>query len=118
MPKPSPARLAALRTLETASRGQQPIQRVLDDHLSRIPLSVADRALCTELVYGVLRLERRLNWIIDHFLRQPGKTSPAACVRSSAVRREESVPLKESEANKNFIFHYPALYPLFSCAIL
>lgn len=76
MLKPSPARLAALRTLETASRGQQPIQRVLDDHLLRAPLSVADRALCTELVYGVLRLERRLNWIVDRFLRQPGKTSP------------------------------------------
>ena len=76
MPKPSPARLAALRALETANRTQQPIQRILDDHLRRTPLAVADRALCTELVYGVLRLERRLNWIIDRFLRHPGKTSP------------------------------------------
>ena len=76
MPKPSPARLTALRALETASRGQRPIQSVLDDALRRTPLSPADRALCTGLVYGVLRLERRLNWILDRFLRQPGKTSP------------------------------------------
>ena len=76
MPKPSPARLTALRALETAGRSHRPIQSILDEHLRRTPLSAADRALCTELAYGVLRLERRLNWILDRFLRQPGKTSP------------------------------------------
>ena len=33
----------------------------------------------------------------------PGKISRAACVSSSAVLREERDPLKESDANKNFI---------------
>ena len=76
MTTPSPARFAALRALEAATRSQRPMQSVLDEHLRRTPLSIEDRALCTELVYGVLRLERRLNWIVDRLLRHPGKTSP------------------------------------------
>ncbi|MBO4794379.1 MAG: hypothetical protein J5556_07440, partial [Deltaproteobacteria bacterium] len=75
--KASPARLAAFRVLECLERPDSPaLQPVLNSTLEAMRLCPADRSLCTELVYGVLRRERLLDWAISLFLRKSAKTPP------------------------------------------
>jgi 16S rRNA (cytosine967-C5)-methyltransferase len=41
------------------------VEDLLDDALSRVSLSSPDRGLCQELVYGVVRWQGTLDWLID-----------------------------------------------------
>ncbi len=86
---PFPARVAALHVLETIDRPDAPaLQSVLDSKLRTARLSPLDKALCTELVYGVTRHHLLLNWIAGQFLRNPGKT-PEALRRILAIASYE-----------------------------
>jgi len=49
------ARTLALQVLLDCRNGDAFVQEVLDGHLTRSPLSPADRRLATHLAYGVLR---------------------------------------------------------------
>jgi 16S rRNA (cytosine967-C5)-methyltransferase len=40
------------------------VENLLDEELSRHPLSQADRGLCQELVYGIARWQAALDWLI------------------------------------------------------
>jgi len=62
------ARQAALRILLSLS-GTLYIQSALDIFLNNNKLSERDRGLCTELVYGYLRNELRINFILGHFFK-------------------------------------------------
>lgn len=86
---PLNGRTAALRALLLTDQGQsaqQALASVLDAKAERkresagnektgalaaVGLSVQDRALCTELVYGCLRTEIRLNFILSTVLPRP-----------------------------------------------
>jgi len=66
----SPAREAALDILEKVRLGQY-AERALSDRLRRALLRPEDRALATELVYGVLRWRDRLDALISRCLERP-----------------------------------------------
>ncbi len=83
---PFNGRTAALRALLLTDQGQsaqQALASVLDarvehkrepsskDTAGQAGLSAQDRALCTELVYGCLRTEIRLDFILSTVLRRP-----------------------------------------------
>jgi len=59
------ARLAALKALERVTAGNAYADIVLERGLDG--LSDADKGLATELVYGVLRWQIKIDWIIDSF---------------------------------------------------
>ncbi|MBF2097166.1 MAG: 16S rRNA (cytosine(967)-C(5))-methyltransferase [Gloeomargaritaceae cyanobacterium C42_A2020_066] len=64
-----PPRRVAWEVLQAVARGQL-ADEALDQALERTPLSSADRGLATELVYGTLRQQRRLDrWIAAHSKR-------------------------------------------------
>ncbi|MDD6087932.1 MAG: transcription antitermination factor NusB [Desulfovibrionaceae bacterium] len=73
------AREVALSVLEKTG-GSVPVQPLLDACLREVELSRQNAALATELVYGVLRSEIRLRWILSRFLKDPGKLPPL-CLR-------------------------------------
>ncbi len=75
-PSALPAREAALRILERSGVAT-PVQALLDRTLSAGNFSRQEAALTTELVYGYLRSEIRLSWLLSQFLRSPGKLPPA-----------------------------------------
>ncbi len=60
----SPARTEALRTLCRVEEDQAFADLALEAALERAKLPARDRALATELVYGTLRWQRRLDWIL------------------------------------------------------
>ncbi len=64
------AREAALFALDAASRRGLPAGDTLRSALDRRTLSVADRALATQLVSGVLRQRLRLDMVIDQLARR------------------------------------------------
>ena len=62
---PSPARAVAARVLERVEEGDAAFPDVLlDDALGARRLAQRDAALATELVYGTLRWQRYLDWIL------------------------------------------------------
>jgi len=61
---PSPARAVAARVLERVETESAFADLALDAELSRRRLDARDRALATELVYGTLRWQRYLDWIL------------------------------------------------------
>lgn len=67
--KLSPARLWAWRVLQRVERDGAYLDRVLEAVLRRSGLAPADRALLTELVHGVVRWKKRLDFIIQAFAR-------------------------------------------------
>ena len=69
---PLGAREAALRVLERTGI-RTPVQALLDTSLTGGEFSRQEAALTTELVYGCLRMERRLWWILGQFLKNPEK---------------------------------------------
>jgi 16S rRNA (cytosine967-C5)-methyltransferase len=76
-PKPiPPARAAALDCLRRVLHEGRDLQAALDQTLSARPLSAADRSLTTTLVYGVVRLKRRLDVLLDDRLKSPDKLPP------------------------------------------
>ncbi len=76
-----PARRAAFLTLEqTLDRPDAPglsIQEALDRTLRAARFSPLDAALATNLAYGVLRYEERLDFLLNKFLNRPGRLAPA-----------------------------------------
>ena len=73
----SSARGAALKVLfhvEHGQTAQSALAAVIGEKTGSAALPVQERNLCSELVYGVLRYEHRLNFILRPFLKQPEKT--------------------------------------------
>lgn len=67
----SEARRLALKTLQAVEERGAFINRALDERLRASHLGASDRALATELVYGVTRWRARLDYVLDHFGRRP-----------------------------------------------
>ena len=66
----SPARESAFSVLRAVRQGRgEPASLLHADKLSA--LSAADRRLATELVYGVLRFQSQLNFVLAHHSRRP-----------------------------------------------
>ena len=63
-PRAAPARAVAARVLERVETDAAFADLALDAELSRRALSARDVALATELVYGTLRWQRYLDWIL------------------------------------------------------
>jgi 16S rRNA (cytosine967-C5)-methyltransferase len=60
----------ALDVLRASAAEHRFVDVVLDERLSAAGLSVADRALATELVYGVTRRRLTLDWLIERYSRR------------------------------------------------
>lgn len=69
--KMTPARAVAIRALYRVNEEGGYANLLLPQMLAREGLSRKDRALATELVYGTLRWQKRLDWIIGAFSRRP-----------------------------------------------
>jgi 16S rRNA (cytosine967-C5)-methyltransferase len=54
----------AIRVLRQRRRSGDYVEKLLERELARHPLSPLDRALCQELVYGVVRWQGTLDWLI------------------------------------------------------
>ena len=65
---PTRARMLAIRVLERVVRSKAFADITLHHLLSGSDLSTEDRALATELVYGTLRWQGRLDFILSHVL--------------------------------------------------
>jgi len=63
-PAPSPARAAAARALERVLADDAFADLALDAELAARRVSSRDAALATELVYGTLRWQRYLDWVL------------------------------------------------------
>lgn len=70
MSAPAPARAAAARVLERVERDGAFADLALEAELDRRPLEPRDRGLATELVYGTLRWQRYLDWILAPHCRR------------------------------------------------
>jgi 16S rRNA (cytosine967-C5)-methyltransferase len=66
-----PRQIAAL-ILQRRAAGTDFVEDLLDSALARAQLSTADRGLCQELVYGVVRWQATLDWMIAQ--KTPGRT--------------------------------------------
>ncbi len=53
-----------MRILKRQFRGEDYVERLLDEELERRGLRPPDRALCQELVYGIVRNQTTLDWLI------------------------------------------------------
>ncbi|HEX6210360.1 MAG TPA: 16S rRNA (cytosine(967)-C(5))-methyltransferase RsmB [Methylomirabilota bacterium] len=62
--RPAPARAVAAQVLERVETDAAFADLALDAELGRRPLALRDAALATELVYGTLRWQRYLDWIL------------------------------------------------------
>ncbi len=65
------ARKVALKVLVRIERAGVHADEVLEKALTRAGLSQRDRRLSTELVYGVLRNQLQLDWVLNQFCRRP-----------------------------------------------
>lgn len=68
-----PARRAALEAVSKSLSTTTDVQAALDTQIASRRLAPRDIGLATELTYGYLRLKGRLDALLDHFLRTPGK---------------------------------------------
>jgi len=57
-------------------QGGEYVENLLENALERARLSPADRGLCQELVYGIVRWQATLDWLIARKTRQPGPKLP------------------------------------------
>ncbi|MGL1863599.1 MAG: antitermination protein NusB [Pseudodesulfovibrio sp.] len=71
-----PARRVALEALFRCLGDKQDIQATLDVALSHGENDPRDVGLATELCYGYLRLKGRIEYVLSHFLQDPGKLPP------------------------------------------
>lgn len=62
---------------------------VLRAELDRSGLDARDRAFATDLVYGVTRLRRRLDFLVDRFLLRPVDPTVRAALRMGAYQLHE-----------------------------
>jgi 16S rRNA (cytosine967-C5)-methyltransferase len=65
--KPPSAREGAWFLLNQAEASQADLSALIDDYLRKYPLERRERALLTELVYGIFRQRGFLDWEIDRF---------------------------------------------------
>ncbi len=73
----SPARVEALRILCRVEEDRAFADLALEAALDRAKLPARDRALTTEMVYGTLRWQRRLDWILaPHSRRKLDRLGP------------------------------------------
>ena len=76
-PRVAPARAVAVRVLERVEADAAFADLALDAELARRPLPPRDVALATELVYGTLRWQRYLDWILaPHSRRRLASLDP------------------------------------------
>ena len=81
MSEPAPARVTAARALQRVARDDAFADLALDAELTARPLAPRDAALATELVYGTLRWQRYLDWILaPHSRRALGSLDPRVLV--------------------------------------
>ena len=73
----SEARRLALKVLRSVDQGAAFVNLALDELLEGADLGQPDRALATELVYGVTRWRGRLDYILDYLSRRPVAELPA-----------------------------------------
>jgi 16S rRNA (cytosine967-C5)-methyltransferase len=67
------ARLIALNILNSLEPASGTLDQVLDAAFSGVPdMSQRDKNLVFSIVYGVLRQQRRLDWMLSHFLKIDG----------------------------------------------
>ena len=67
------ARLIALNILNSLGPESGTLDQVLDAAFSGVPdMSQRDKNLVFSIVYGVLRQQRRLDWMLSHFLKTGG----------------------------------------------
>ena len=71
MSAPAPARAAALRALVRVADDDAFADLALDAELTARPLDPRDAALATEIVYGTLRWQRALDWMLAPHSRRP-----------------------------------------------
>ncbi len=81
------AREAVFLVLERCAL-HRPVQAALHEILDRVTLSEQDKALTTELVYGYLRREPSLRWLVAHYLKAPEKLPPAMLQRLESAAYE------------------------------
>jgi len=83
----APARRVALDVLLRVEKGRAFASLALDAALDRAGLAPRDRALATEIAYGVLRWRGRLDWIIGQAAgRPPARIGvPLLCVLRAAA---------------------------------
>lgn len=65
--KPPAARSGALFLLSESESSREDLSVLIDRYLTAYPMERRDRALLTELAYGILRQRGTLDWQIDHF---------------------------------------------------
>jgi len=73
----SAARRLALEVLHDVDGSGAFVNLALDEALEASGLDPADRALATELAYGVTRWRGRLDWVLDHLCSRPMGELPA-----------------------------------------
>ncbi len=73
----SAARLLAHQVLVRVERDGAWADRALDHALQRTELAPRDRALATELVYGTLRMQNYLDFLLNHWAKKKMHRNPA-----------------------------------------
>ena len=77
MTKVETARSLALAVLEDVFINQAYSNIALNKHLKGSQLSVADKGLVTELVYGTVTRKLTLEWYLSHFIEDRDKLRPS-----------------------------------------
>jgi 16S rRNA (cytosine967-C5)-methyltransferase len=85
-PVSRPARAVAADALVRIERDDAYANLVLPAALSRSGLSERDRAFVTQLVYGVTRMRRACDWLIDRFVSKPPDPATRAVLRLGAYQ--------------------------------
>ena len=70
-PQPNPARLLAFELVMQVNQEGAYANIRLPELLGKSKLNLADKAFCTELSYGTLRLQGRHDYIAAKFLDRP-----------------------------------------------
>ncbi|MDB6027916.1 MAG: Sun protein [Verrucomicrobiales bacterium] len=66
----------AARILLRRLEGEDFVENILDDELARANLSPPDRGLCQEIVYGVVRWQATLDWLIARKTQKRAQHAP------------------------------------------